>query len=469
MSNIIQCAHNISGILVYIMIHYKFTSNTHKFSRPLTLSVILVCVRLFLPIQNIFANEQQQIQQIQNQIQNSYSVLQSLDEEISQYQQQLNQVAGDRRTLESAVRELDITDKKIQATIQATYIKIENTEKNLKSLDFSIEELEERIDRNKYLIRQTIQEMNRIESQPIAFALILEKNFGDTLRLLAHYNQMQFNFSKEIHAFRDNLDSFGAVKRTQEEERIQFEKLAAQQQGEKKSLERVKREKSQLLQETRSEEQGYQAIITEKNKLKEQFENSLQELESRLTVILDPTSFPAPRHGIFSWPLDTILITQGFGLTPFSERLYSYRSGSWSGRHTGVDFRANNDPVYAMGSGTVTDFGNTDLDCPRASFGGWMLIHYDNGLSSIYSHLSSFVAQKGDRVSSGTLVAISGNTGYSTGPHLDVKVVPTSTVTVETWPSNACPGKFYRTPLVAGSNYLDPLGYLPFATDSMFR
>lgn len=428
--------------------------------------LVFVCVMFTLPFT---ASANIQVQEIQNQIQSSYSVLELLDQEISGYQQELNQISGERRTLEGAVRELNVTDRKIQATIQTTSIKIQDTEKNLKSIEYSIEELEERIDRNKYLIRQTIQKIHEMESRPVSFALLHERKLSDVIRVLANYNQIQFTFTQEINSFRENLESLGAVKRTKEEEREQFESLVRIQQGEKESLAQVKQEKAKLLQETKSEEETYQSIIAEKNRLRQEFENSLQELESRLSVILDPASFPEPRHGIFRWPLDRILITQGFGLTPFSERLYSYRSGAWSGRHTGVDFRANNDPVYAMASGTVIDFGNTDFDCPRASFGGWMLIHYDNGLSSIYSHLSSFVAKKGDRVSAGTQVAISGNTGYSTGPHLDVKVVPTSTVTVETWPSKGCPGKNYRTPLVAGSNYLDPLGYLPFASADMFK
>ena len=415
-----------------------------------------------------FATEQV-VENLQNQIQDSQSVIQDLEKEISQYQQQLNQISGERRTLEGAVKELDTTDKKIQATIKSTTLKIEDTERNINHLDLTIGELENRIDRNKYLISTYIQELHQIESKPVVFAVLRENDLSSILQAASTYNRLQYVFNKEVGEFRVRLDELGATKRTKEEEKIKFESLVQEHKVEKQSIEQNKKEKTVLLNETKSEESEYQKIVNEKIALKKEFEDSLQDLESQLKYILDPTSYPEPQFGIFDWPLRYVLITQPFGLTADSAKLYSYRTGSWSGRHTGVDFRANNDNVYALGSGTVVDFGNTDLDCPRASFGGWILIRYDNGLSSIYSHLSSSIAKKGQRVDNNTIVAISGNTGYSTGPHLDVKIVPSDAVSVETWPSKGCAGKNYTTPLVAGATYFDPLGYLPRATESMFK
>lgn len=429
-------------------------------------TIACLCLAFFFS-KAVFANEQ--VEQIQNQIQSSQSLLQDLDKEISEYQNQLNQISGERRTLESAVRQLDTTDKKLQTAIRSTTLRIEDAEKNIEFLDLTIGELEEKIQRNKILISQYIREIHAAESQPVIFAVLQERELRSMIQTVGVYSRLQHVFSQEIEEFTNRQVELGAARKTKEQEAERFALLVEEQRAEKKAIEQNKKEKDSLLKETKSEESEYQRIVNEKIALKKQFEDSLQDLESQLQYILNPSAYPAPAFGIFDWPLRYVLITQPFGLTPHSERLYSYRTGAWSGRHTGVDFRANGDNVYAMGPGTVVDFGNTDLDCPRASFGGWMLIRYDNGLSSIYSHLASFTAQKGQRVDNNTVVAISGNTGYSTGPHLDVKIVPTDAVSVETWPSKGCPGKNYRTPLVAGSTYFDPLGYLPRATQDMFK
>lgn len=415
-----------------------------------------------------FANEEV-VQELQTKIESSQELIKSLDSEIQEYQKQLNEVARERKTLESAVQELNVTNKRIETTIKSTTVKIADTEKNIENLSYSISELESRIDRNKYLVTRYIQTMNEMETNPVVFSMVREKELGQMIRTLNSYHRMQSLFNSEIKSFTQDLQNLGVAKLTHEEEKVHFENLVKEKNIEKESVKKIEQEKKKLLTETKSEESEYQKILNEKIALKKQFEESLQTLESELQYVLNPSSYPAPKFGIFDWPVEYVLITQPFGLTADSARLYSYRTGAWSGRHTGVDFRANNDKVYAMGNGKVIDFGNTDLVCPRASYGGWMLIQYDNGLSSIYSHLSSFVAKKGQEVTSDSLVAISGNTGYSTGPHLDVKIVPTDAVSIQTWSSKGCTGKSYTTPIVAGSTYFDPLGYLPKASADMFK
>lgn len=415
-----------------------------------------------------FANEEV-VQELQTKIESSQELIKSLDSEIQEYQKQLNQVAGERKTLESAVQELNVTNKRIETAIKSTTIKIGDAEKNIENLSLSISEMESRIDRNKYLITRYIQTMNEMETNPVVFSMVREKELGQMIRTLNTYHRMQTLFNSEIKSFNKDLQNLGVAKLTHEEEKVNFENLVKEKSLEQQSVKKIEQEKKKLLTETKGEESEYQKILNEKIALKKQFEDSLQKMESELQYILNPSSYPVATFGIFDWPLEYVLITQPFGLTADSASLYSYRKGAWSGRHTGVDFRANNDKVYAMGNGTVVDFGNTDLVCPRASFGGWMLIKYDNGLSSIYSHLSGFVAKKGQEVTSDTLVAISGNTGYSTAAHLDVKIVPSDAVSIKTWPSSGCPGKNYTTPIVAGATYFDPLGYLPKASADMFK
>jgi murein DD-endopeptidase MepM/ murein hydrolase activator NlpD len=62
--------------------------------------------------------------------------------------------------------------------------------------------------------------------------------------------------------------------------------------------------------------------------------------------------------------------------------------------------------------GTVSDTGY------NANYGNYVILNHADGFQSLYGHLSSATVLNGTRVTQGTLIGISGNTGYSTGPHL---------------------------------------------------
>lgn len=85
--------------------------------------------------------------------------------------------------------------------------------------------------------------------------------------------------------------------------------------------------------------------------------------------------------------------------------------------HTGLDIGvAEGTEVLATNSGVVEETGYSD------SYGYYLRLNADNGDSLFYGHLKSFAKNKGDRVVTGDVVAYSGNTGWSTGPHLHYEI-----------------------------------------------
>ena len=128
--------------------------------------------------------------------------------------------------------------------------------------------------------------------------------------------------------------------------------------------------------------------------------------------------------------------------------------------HNGVDFRASlGTRVKSASNGTVAGIGDTDIVCSGASYGKWILLKYDNGLSSLYGHLSVISVKSGQKVITGEVVGYSGNTGYSTGPHLHMSVYASQGVKISTLKSTVCNGN-YIIPLADTKAYLDPLIYL---------
>ena len=82
--------------------------------------------------------------------------------------------------------------------------------------------------------------------------------------------------------------------------------------------------------------------------------------------------------------------------------------------HKGTDLKANvGDTIYAAFTGKVliTKF-------ERNGYGFYVVLRHDNGLETVYGHLSKFLVKENQYVKAGTPIALSGNTGRSTGPHL---------------------------------------------------
>lgn len=91
----------------------------------------------------------------------------------------------------------------------------------------------------------------------------------------------------------------------------------------------------------------------------------------------------------------------------------------WGRMHQGNDFGTPvGTPVAAMSTGTVVSTGY------ESGYGNQVEIRYWDGTVSLYAHLSEIKASVGDQVTPGEIVALSGNTGHSTGPHLHLEIHP---------------------------------------------
>jgi len=129
-------------------------------------------------------------------------------------------------------------------------------------------------------------------------------------------------------------------------------------------------------------------------------------------------------NSAFIMPLNS-KITSDFG----KARVYN---GSLKGYHSGTDFRAEvGTEIIASNDGVVV------LAEDRFYAGGSVIIDHGQGIYTTYYHLSKFLVQEGDLVKKGQKIALSGESGRVTGPHLHfgvrvfgVQVDPLAFITV---------------------------------------
>ena len=115
-----------------------------------------------------------------------------------------------------------------------------------------------------------------------------------------------------------------------------------------------------------------------------------------------PNGYPVPYIGIsskFGWRKHPILHKKEF--------------------HTGLDLRAKmNTPVKATADGIVEYAGFHK----RSGYGNLLIIDHNFGFKTLFGHLHKIVVKNGDFVKKGQIVAYTGNTGLSNGPHLHYEI-----------------------------------------------
>lgn len=91
--------------------------------------------------------------------------------------------------------------------------------------------------------------------------------------------------------------------------------------------------------------------------------------------------------------------------------------------HYGLDFTApKGTPIYATGSGVV-EVAIPAQDKASQGYGNVMIIDHGYGYKTLYAHMVSFNAKKGQKVERGQTIGFVGSTGLSTGPHLHYEVI----------------------------------------------
>lgn len=422
--------------------------------KRLHLKIITVAIitSSFLPF---FASSQTTADELKSKIDERNNQIKQIEEEIRQYNIEVANAGNQAKTLQNTIKTLDLTKKKLNKDINLTETKIGKTNLTIEQIDKEIDNTKDHIQTNKKAILSAIKSVQALEDTNIVTVFLSNKNISEIWSDIDNTQQIQEtiqNKSKELAVLKKDMETKQSALNVEKNNLLGLKQDLS---GKKMAVEYTAKEKAEILAQTKNKEQAFKQLVLTKEQQKAQFEKEVFDFESQLNILIDKGSYPAPKNGILSWPLDDVFITQKFGKTVGAEKLYT------SGSHNGVDFRAAiGTKVKNVLAGDVVGTGNTDIFPGCYSFGKWVMVKHDNGLSTIYGHLSVISVQNGQRLETGDTIGYSGNTGYSTGPHLHISVYATQGVRIEQFVnSRGC--KQAVLPLADVKAYLDPLSYFP--------
>jgi murein DD-endopeptidase MepM/ murein hydrolase activator NlpD len=439
------------------------------------LSIIFITAFLFssATAQPVFASR---IDDLQKKISDNNTQIAEIQKEIDELQKQLDKTGQDTKTLKNQIKQLETTIKNLKSNISLTERKITAANLNIEELNLGIKSKEEEIAASKKVLTETIKSMNEAESNSLIEVLLANASLSDFYGDIERIKDYQETVSVNLGQLKELKNDLQNQEATKEAEKNNLENLRLKLADQKKITETQNSQKSSLLKETQSRESEYKKLLADRLARQQALENEISAFEEQIRIEIDPNSLPKTGSGVLSCPVDNPNnpswctkstdasggITQFFGNTPFATR--NPQVYGWKG-HDGLDFRATiGTSIKSSGAGVITAIGNTVSFCrgSEIGYGKWVLIKHDNNLSTFYAHLSLIKVSVGDSVEMGQIIGYSGNTGYTTGPHLHFGVFATQAISglEYTSTSKTCGGTIMHQPIVPPNGKLNPLSYL---------
>ena len=183
-----------------------------------------------------------------------------------------------------------------------------------------------------------------------------------------------------------------------------------------KQIEAQRDEVDALMKQLENDKTKYESEISE---IKAEAKKLEAELEAYLKKLQEQQNNAYMVEGKLQWPVKEDKpgemqrynrITSLFGHRDLSV------DGNDVSNHKGIDIGVRYVNLYACGKGKVV------MSDYSKSYGYYIIIDHGGGVSTLYAHLSKLGVKYGETVNAGQYIGVSGNSGWSNGPHLHLEI-----------------------------------------------
>lgn len=341
------------------------------------------------------------IAEIETKKSNVLEYVESLDKKLADLSGKMEQNESEMETVRKQIKKLRKEKEQAEADKESQYdtmtkrIKYmyENGNEGYLELLLGADSLSELFNRAEYVTKVTSYDQNMLSNYQKQCSK-LEKAEEELSRNL----QKLENLKESLELEKDSVDLLMEKKTEQLKE---YQTLINDKSSEVEA-------KDDMLQE---QEEELEALLEAQRKKAEQEAKAKEEAEKKKQQSSDnkPSNSPSPSEtaGDYCWPLTvTGRISSYFG----------YRDAPTEGAST---FHKGIDIAVPVGTGVLaTKEGTVVTATYSASAGNYVALYHGDGVYSYYMHCSKLCVSAGEEVSKGQQIALSGNTGISTGPHL---------------------------------------------------
>ncbi|SEF60142.1 Septal ring factor EnvC, activator of murein hydrolases AmiA and AmiB [Caloramator fervidus] len=348
-------------------------------------------------------------------------------DELTKKKQQLKEVKSNIENLKDKIDDIKDEKQEVMKKIKEYESKVTKIQNEIDDINYQISQKKEEIKKTNKELEKAVEEF---ESEKDLYgkrlrALYMEGNIGYLDVLLASESFSDFISNYELFNRIIDYDKnlLKEMKKKQEEIKAKKEALERQQMT-LLALQKEQMSKKYELSQAVEEQRGYYKKLQEnQNELERLLDEELQESKRLEAQIKQLQAELAKRSGgsrVYSGSKTGIIKVSDIGYVPRVTSYFGYRFHpilqKWK-MHTGIDIAVpTGTPIYAMSDGEVI------IAQYLNGYGYTVVIDHGGGVTSLYAHLSRILVYEGQKVEKGDMIAKSGSTGYSTGPHLHFEV-----------------------------------------------
>jgi murein DD-endopeptidase MepM/ murein hydrolase activator NlpD len=364
--------------------------------------LLLVLMLSFSSIVGAYADE---IKDKKNQLNNSKDKQEELKDKIGNIKVEKKDITAQMEKLEDQI-------EKAQNDIDAVNDKIKLANGAIETTNNQLDSAIEDYNSEKGLYAERLKAMYINGPSGYLDVLLASENFSDFMARTEVVKTI-IDYDKNLLTdMKDKQEKIEGKKAELETQRTQLSSLKKDYSSKKVALDKANDQKKEYYKELEKNQDTLEAALEREEKASKDLEKQIKDLQAKLAAQNKNTKYSGSKTGILK--VSDIghmpKVTSPYG-NRFHPVLKKYKL------HTGVDLGVPiGTPVYAMSDGVVLISGT------NSAYGKMIVIDHGGGISSLYGHLSSLKVSVGDKVKKGQLIAKSGNTGYSTGPHLHFEI-----------------------------------------------
>ncbi len=299
---------------------------------------------------------------------------------------------------------LEITKKELEITTQ----NLEQTKKKLANLQNSLENATAKYNRDQIEVGKRLREIYKGERISFLNVIFMAENINTMLDKLFYQEKIAEQDAKQLKNLKNQITLLSTYTKQIEE----------QKQNVLYTMARIQDKKNKIAQDISQSQALINKLKTDR-KTYERAENELARQSAQLERMLRSNAKNVKDADKFTTTSDFIMPAYGPVTSPFGWRTHPiFKTRKF---HSGVDL--------GVPMGTAVKCSNSGVVTFVGWYGGYgKVVIVNHGIykgkpvSTLYAHLSSYSVSQGARVSRGQVIARSGSTGYSTGPHLHFEV-----------------------------------------------